>query len=91
MRDRDPGFQHHRSRARGSCIYTNQIRIFDYSEFGSTLRERNRVFPLSVADGGKRPGHNNPVVAGQHLGYPVVVAFYKCTCHSTLDYRGVGW
>jgi hypothetical protein len=49
-----------------------------------------RNHPLGVADGGKRPGYNNPVVAGRNAGNPVIVAFHKCACHSTLGYRGPG-
>jgi hypothetical protein len=46
--------------------------------------------PIGVANRGQRSGDHHPVVARQHPGNPVVVAFQQCAAHGTLACCGIG-
>jgi hypothetical protein len=90
MLDRDPGFSGPRCRrlAHPVAQYHGKFRVVENTDLVGVEEPRH---PLGVADGGKRPGHHNPVVTAQDPGYPVSVAlFHKRACRGTLNYHGVG-
>jgi hypothetical protein len=74
MLDRDPCFSGQRCRRLPHPVAQRRgkVRIVEDADPVGVEEPRH---PLGVADGGQRPGHNNPVVAGQNAGNPVVVAF----------------
>ena len=90
MLNRDPGFSGQRCRRLAHPIAQchGKLRVVENTDLVGVEEPRH---PVRVADGGERPGHHNPVVAGQHFRNSVAVAFHKCAHHGTLDYRGVGW
>jgi len=80
MLNRDPGF-----RCQQRCLIAHliaqrhrKVRVVENTDLVGVEEPRH---PTCVADGRKRPGHNNPVVTGQHTGNPVAVAFHKRACH----------
>ena len=78
--DRDPGFGRQRCRALPHPIAQRlgKLRVIEDADAVGIEKPRH---PLGVADHRQRPGDHHPVVAGQHPGYPIVIAFRQRLAH----------